>query len=316
MPRLPSTKDGSFFAANAAYNPQPEFPVSSQRKHKFPGASMSVCKSLFLRVVHTTSAALSNKRRTIRLFLIWTIALGLLMLAPLRLRSQAADDEPRSPAAKPATGRFALAFKASTLGLGADAGIRLARHFNLRVGFGTFNYRRNLSEDGIAYDSAFRLRSVQTVLDWFPFAESFHLSGGLLVYNGNHVSANATLPTNQVLTAFDTNIISNPSNPISGKATSGVRPVAPIFSIGFGNLVARARHVGFSVDFGVVLQGSPHSSLTFTGSACDVSGTFCADIAGDPAIQSQAVSVSHTISKDLFFLKYYPFVSMEVGYRF
>jgi hypothetical protein len=268
------------------------------------------------------STGRSSKRVAIviRVFIIWLTAAGAMALVQPRLHSQAAvaEDGPRNgPAAsKPAPSRFALAFKASTLGLGPEAGIRLTRHFNLRVGFNAFDYRRNLTSDGVAYDSAFRLRSVQTLVDWFPFAESFHVSGGLLVYNGNHVSANATVPNNQILTAGDESFISNPANPISGKATSGVRPVAPMLAIGFGNLVARARHIGFSVDLGVVLQGTPHSSLTFNGSACDISGMFCADVAGDPNIQSQALTETHTINKDLFFLRYYPFVSLEVGYRF
>jgi hypothetical protein len=281
---------------------------------------MYVHNSLLDSVSKKNSAGGNSKVFAIssRLFLTWMIATCLLTMVQPRLHSQAAEGEPRGsqPGGKATGSRFALAFKGSTLGLGPDLGIRLTRHFNLRVGGNAFDYRRSLSEDGVSYDSAFRLRSVQALVDWFPFAESFHLSAGLLVYNGNHVSANATVPVNQILTAGSENVISNPTNPITGKATSGVRPVAPIIAIGFGNLVARARRVGFSVDFGVVFQGAPHSSLTFNGSACDLSGTFCADIAGDPSIQSQAATESHTISKDLFFLRYYPFVSLEVGYRF
>ena len=91
---------------------------------------------------------------------------------------------------------------------------------------------------------------------------------------------------------------------------------APMLSLGFGNLLPRTRHVGFSADFGVVFQGAPHSTLTLNGSACDVSGAFCADIAGDPSIQAQALEGRQTINKELFFLKYYPFVSLELGYRF
>lgn len=253
-----------------------------------------------------------------RVLVTWMIAASLVTIAQPRLHSQATEGEPRivPAASKGAGSRFALAFKASTLGLGPEAGVRLTRHFNMRLGFNAFDYRRHLSSDGVAYDSAFRLRSVQALVDWFPFAKSFHMSGGLLAYNGNHVSANATVPSNQIFSAGAESIISNPTNPIIGKATSAVRPVAPMLGIGFGNLVARARHIGFSVDFGVVFQGAPRSSVTFTGSACDVSGMFCADIAGDPGIQSQAVSETHTINKDLFFLRYYPFVSLEVGYRF
>lgn len=254
----------------------------------------------------------------------WVITIGLTTARMPALWPQAAEGRPdaqiREPASraasKPAGSRFALGLKASTLGVGGDAGMRLTRRFNLRVGFNAFNYHRNLSNDGIDYDSAFRLRSVQALLDWFPFQPSFHLSGGLLLYNGNHMTANALVPNNQVLNAGDENVISNPANPVKGKATSGVRVVAPMVAVGFGNFVPRTGHVGFSVDVGVVFQGAPHSTLTLSGSACDPSGEFCGDIAGDQNIQAEALAGRQSISKELFFMKYYPFVSLGLSYRF
>jgi hypothetical protein len=283
--------------------------------------SNSLPESVHKDIISNRISAGGNRNGlAIAIRVVWTsvMAASLVTIAQTRLYSQAEHDEPRAsePAVEPAASRFALAFKASTLGLGPEAGMRLTRHLNVRVGVNAFDYRRNLSDDGVAYDSAFRLRSVQALVDWFPFAQSFHLSAGLLVYNGNHVSANASVPLNQIISAGDENVISNPTNPITGRATSTVRPVAPMIGIGFGNLVAHARHIGFSVDFGVVFQGAPHSTLTFNGSACDVSGMFCADVAGDPSIQSQAISETHTINRDLFFLRYYPFLSLELGYRF
>lgn len=251
------------------------------------------------------------------------MTIDLMAIAPPAVWPQAAEDRPSGqtreptvpPAGREAGSRFALGLKASTLGLGVDGAVRLRSRLNMRVGFNFFNYSRNLSSDGINYDSAFRLRSVQAVADWF-FARSFHLSGGLLVYNGNHMTANAVVPVNQVLNADNENVISNPANPITGKARSEVRPAAPMISLGFGNLLPQTRHVGFSVDFGVVFQGAPHSTLTLNGSACDVTGEFCANVAGDPSIQAQALQGRQAINKELFFLKYYPFVSLELGYRF
>lgn len=221
-----------------------------------------------------------------------------------------------NPSAKPDRSRFALGFRTSTLGLGSDLGLRLACHFNLRAGFNAFNYSRNLSSDGVAYDGAFRLRSVQALSDWFPFHGGFHLSGGLLVYNGNHMTANAVVPNNQVLSIGNENIVSNPSDPITGKATSKVRAVSPLLAVGFGNFVPHARKLGFSIDFGVVFQGQPRSTFSFAGSACDPSGAFCGDIAADQNAQAEALVDTRTINKNLFFLRYYPFVSLELGYHF
>ena len=245
----------------------------------------------------------------------WTVALGL--SAAMRQPLNAQPCQPNSePAIKVAGTPFALGFTASTLGLGVDAGLRLSHRFNLRVSFNRFNYSRTLSSNGINYASAFRLRSLETLVDWFPSRRSFHLSGGLLVYNGNHMAANAVVPNNQLLDAGDENVISNPMDPIQGKASSVVRVVAPVVAIGFGNFVPRAGHVGYSIDLGVVFQGAPHSTLALTGSACDPSGEFCANVAGDPSVQGEAAAARQTINNELFFMKYYPFVSFGVSYRF
>ncbi len=288
---------------------------------------MHVCKSLLDCIKTRISCTLTKQLGPTQLrglALSCLVALGLTGAMAPTLRAQAVEDRPRGPthrwaaepSGRPAGSRFALGLKASTLGLGADAGLRLARRFNVRVGFNAFNYSRNLSSDGIAYNSSFRLRSVQALLDWFPFRPSFHVSAGVLAYNGNHMTANALVSNGQTLSAGDETVISNPANPITGRATSAVRVVAPVIAIGFGNFVASTSHVGFSVDLGVVFQGAPHSTLTLRGSACDPSGEFCADIAGDPNMQAEALAEKRTIDKELFFMKYYPFVSLSVGYRF
>lgn len=43
---------------------------------------------------------------------------------------------------------------------------------------------------------------------------------------------------------------------------------------------------------------------------------FCGDIASDPNIQADTLAKRQTINNDLFFVKYYPFVSLEFGYHF
>src|SRR5260370_3486149 len=90
--------------------------------------------------------------------------------------------------------RFGLAFKTSTLGLGADLGVRIVRSINLRVGFGTFHYTADLRRDDTAYQGSLHFRSVQAVVDCFPFAGSFHVSPGVLFHNCNRLTAFASPP--------------------------------------------------------------------------------------------------------------------------
>lgn len=212
--------------------------------------------------------------------------------------------------------RFALAFKASTLGLGADLGVRIVHPLNLRVGFTTFHFGAELEHDGVPYEGTLRLRSLQATLDWFPAAGSFHVSPGVVFHNDNRVTATSTPPAGQVESAGDAAFVSDPRNPITGKAKSIVRSVAPMLVLGFGNLVPRTSHFGYSVDLGVVYQGQPTSTFVLLGAVCDPSGTFCTDLANDADTQKAVKTARHDFDKGVSFMRYYPVVSVEFAYRF
>jgi hypothetical protein len=212
--------------------------------------------------------------------------------------------------------RFTLAVKASTLGLGADLGVRILRPLNLRVGFSTFHFGAELEHDGIPYEGTLRLRSLQATVDWFPTAGSFHVSPGVVFHNDNRVTATSTPPAGQVEGAGDVIFVSDPQNPITGKAMSIVGSVAPMIVVGFGNLVPRSRHFGYSVDFGVVYQGHPTSTFVLVGAVCDPSGALCTDIAKDADTQRAVKNARHDLDRGVSFMRYYPVVSLEFGYRF
>ena len=222
----------------------------------------------------------------------------------------------KNSASGPWHSRFSASGKVATLGLGADLGFRVARPLNLRAGFSTFRYGRSLSKDGVAYQGVIHLQSLEILADWFPFRRSFHVSSGVLLHNHNRITALANPPLGQVLTAGQESYISDPQNPIAGKASSGIRPVAPVLMIGFGNLVPRSRHFAYSMDFGVVFQGSPKSQFSLRGGACDPSGAFCANVADDGSILAEAQSARSDLDKSVSFMRYYPVVSLAFGYRF
>jgi hypothetical protein len=211
---------------------------------------------------------------------------------------------------------FALSFKASTLGFGSDASFRLQKHINVRFGFTGFTYRRDVLDGDISYKAAFRLRSLQTLLDWFPFERGFHISPGFLLYDGNRVSAHAIIPTGRVMTAGAEAFVSDIKDPIIGTATSKLRSAAPMLLVGYGNLVPHSRRFGLSIDGGVVFQGSPSAQIALTGSACAVNLTHCHSIATDPNIQADITSGRQTMESDLSILRFYPVVSFSTSYRF
>ena len=89
--------------------------------------------------------------------------------------------------------KVGIGLKISTLGVGIESALPLAGKLNLRGGANFFQYSRNITNDGIHYNGQLRFRSGEAHLDWFPIG-GFHVSPGVLFYNGNQLTANAAVP--------------------------------------------------------------------------------------------------------------------------
>lgn len=212
---------------------------------------------------------------------------------------------------------FSVAATTSILGFGADVATPLTRRSNLRVGFSIFNYNRGFSKDGVNYGGQLGFRSVQATYDWFPFGGGFHLSPGALVYNGNKVTASAAVPAGQSFTLGGVNYISSATDPLTGSGKIAFNRAAPLFLIGFGNLLPRSgRHFGVSFDIGAAYQGTPRATLNLAGSACDPTGVNCRAVATDPTIQSNIQSEQGKINNTISPFRFFPVVSLAFGYRF
>jgi hypothetical protein len=236
--------------------------------------------------------------------------------SPVAVKPKNASAEHSTAARQSLGSRFGLAFTTSTLGLGADVAFRIVQPVNLRIGFSTFKYGQDGFQDGVSYHGMLKLQSMRAMADFYPFGQGFHVSPGLLFHNVNHVTASAAPPTGKVLTTGNETYISDPQNPIVGSAKSLVHSVAPMLMVGFGNLLPKKSHFAYSLDAGVVYQGSPKSTFNLAGGACDPTGQFCADIATDTTIQGQVQSARQDLNNAVSFMRFYPLFSISVGYHF
>jgi hypothetical protein len=210
--------------------------------------------------------------------------------------------------------RFGAEVTVSTLGIGVDAATAVTQRSNVRVGFNAFNYSRTFSKDGIRYDGELSLRSFEILYDQY-LVGGFHISPGLLAYDGNQGTANASVPGGQSFSLGGATYVSSPANPASGTGVLDTRKVAPMVLLGVGNLLPRsARHFTVNFEGGVVFQGSPKATLNLQGAACVSS--FCQDIASTPAIQSNIQAEQTKINNSVGFFKYYPVLSVGFGYKF
>src|SRR6266481_4131511 len=257
----------------------------------------------------------------------FAVVLLLMNLPPARLAAAIPDDgdssappapaAPAVPAKESSEGRFPIGVgvKVSMLGIGGEVAVAVSHRSNVRFGFNAFSYGHTFDKDGVTYKGTLDLRSAQATYDLF-FLKEFHISPGVLVYNGNNVTANASVPGGQSFTLNNTNYVSDVADPVSGTGKLAVYKAAPMLLVGFGNLVPRSRHFSTSFEIGAAYQGPPRVALNLSGSACDSTGLFCRSISSDPTIQANLVSEQAKLNKSASPYKFYPVLSFGVGFKF
>src|SRR5581483_9359157 len=227
-----------------------------------------------------------------------------------------------SPAASGSVANmFGLGVKASLLGVGAEVATRVTHHTNARVSYNILGYSRDFSKDGINYNGHLSFKTVEAHYDIFPWARSFHVSPGVLAYIGNPITANATMPGNQSFTLGTQRYYSDPSAPMTASGKVNFNQVAPMVTVGWGNLVRRdSKHFSIPVELGVAFQGSPKSTLNLAGNVCTGGpagslGASCTS-ASDPTVQSNLISEQTKLNKSMSPFKAYPIISVGFGYKF
>jgi len=223
------------------------------------------------------------------------------------LRSFAQSDLPR----------LGIGLTASSLGAGIQAATAVTHKSNVRAGFNGFNYNDNFSKDGVNYNAQLKLRSAQATYDQYLKGD-LHISPGILFYNGNTGSANASVPAGQSFSLGNTTYYSGQANPVTGAGAVTFNKAAPMILIGFGNMLPRsAKHFGLNFEAGVVFEGSPKAALNLNGSACLFSSSVgCVNAATDPTVQSNVQLEQTKINNSLSPFKYYPLVALTFSYKF
>ena len=213
--------------------------------------------------------------------------------------------------------QLAIGVKFSTLGAGLELATPLSRRFNFRIGGNFFQYTDHLTTDGIHYAAALNFSSVQASIDWFPWGRSFHISPGALVYSGNRIDANGSVPGGTSFTVNGNNYVSSVSDPVGGSARINLAHAAPMLTVGWGNLIPRKpRNFVIPFEMGFAYIGDPQVNLNFSGSVCDPNGLGCESSTSDPAFQSDVAAEKSKIQKDANYARFYPILSLGFAYRF
>lgn len=213
-----------------------------------------------------------------------------------------------------------VGFKVGLAGIGFDVATPLVPHrLNLRGGATFFSYTlTETTSDNLNVSGNLKLQNSGIMVDWFPWAGKFRLSGGVTVYNNKGVTATLNEPSGSSFTLGNDKYYA--SGPLTGTGTfklggnTGGR-----VSFGTGNLMPKKGHFTFQSEFGVEFVSKPTVALGFSGNVCTgAQGANCASpasVSTFPQFQTDITAEQNKLQSDVNFLSFYPIVSIGIGYK-
>jgi hypothetical protein len=184
-----------------------------------------------------------------------------------------------------------------TTGIGAGYTYGLNDHFALRGEFDGYSYSGSYNSNSTRYDGRLHLQSAGIYGDWFPFANWFRVSAGVVSTN-NKFSGHASGASGTV----DINHVTYSLAGESADASIKFPSTSPYLGLGWGH---NPSHTGWGWYGDIGLQfGAPKSTITLSqGLAAQV-----------PA--SDLDAAEHKIDRSIDVLGGYPVISMGVSYHF
>jgi hypothetical protein len=200
------------------------------------------------------------------------------------------------------SGRFAVAGKAGTLGLGGELTAKVVPSVNARVGINQLD----LDFDGekledVEYDLGVELSSFSVLADWHIFEGSFRLSGGVISMD-NSIEMDARPLENVEIGDIEY----TPTQIGTLTGSIDIDNMAPYVGIGWGNPFTSNSRLGLTCDFGVAFTNSPEVSLLSSGGTYSSDSTFLAELEKE----------RRELEDDMDSIKFYPVISLGLFYRF
>jgi hypothetical protein len=222
--------------------------------------------------------------------------------------------------------RVGIGADVSPLGIGIKSAVVLTEFFDARALVNFFNYDSgNFELEGFRTDARLHFLSAGAVIDAYPMNSFWRLSAGLLLANGNQLSARARIVPGTSFSLNGQTFYSSTADPANGTGVLALHRHTPSFlaSFGFGKFIPRSnRHWSFPSEFGLVFTGAPTISVTTGGSVCqDAALTMCSNVSSssnpvgaafNSALQAQLGKWRQSLSS----VNVYPIFSYSAMYSF
>ncbi|MBQ5939795.1 hypothetical protein [Massilia sp. AB1] len=208
-------------------------------------------------------------------------------------------------AALPAHAQIGITLDAGSTGAGVHLVAPLGQSFNARLGANYIGYDFEQRSGEIDYQLDGKLQTVDLLVDWYPGAGSFRITGGA-VYNGNRFDAVGNADRAGTYTIDGRQYIARDVGTING--TVSFRKAAPYLGIGWGNALNADKRLNFSAELGAFYQGKARTKLESVN--CAAGTALCSALARD--LKAEELRLSEDASD----YKFFPVLRASVSYRF
>jgi len=226
--------------------------------------------------------------------------LGLVLAALVVTLSLHADATPAP--VKNSDPRFAIGAEIGSVGYGPAVIVTASKNFTATFGYTWFSYDYDLSNSHGDFNAKLKLSNLQALLNWHPFAGSFHLTAGAFICD-NKVTLDGVPQSNSTFNINDVTYTTAQVGNLSGTGKL-VKGAAPFLGLGWSKKPTKSGF-GCFFDLGVLFMSSPEVSFNVTG-----------PIRNDPTFQSNLHAQEQKTNKDLKPFKYYPVIQFGLLYRF
>ncbi len=188
----------------------------------------------------------------------------------------------------------------STLGLGADASVKMNDFLVMRLSGNYFRANRNDTYDGISYDVRLSLASAGALLDYHPFAGGLLVSAGVY-WNGNGADFSATPTTNVVIgnTSF------TPAEVGRISATLEYQQIAPYIGIRYDTAHHDILPFALRIRAGLFYMGKANVSMSTSGT-----------LSSNAAFLAELAREEQNLEEDFDILGFYPAITIGFSVRF
>lgn len=207
-------------------------------------------------------------------------------------------------AAGPAYAQVGLSGSIGTTGLGLHLNLPVSNQLGARIGVNGLNYSDDVRTTNVEYDARLKLRTLEALLDYYPMAGSFRVTGGV-VYNDSRLTGTGTPRAGGSYRFNGTTYPAATAGELEARVD--FRKFAPYLGIGFGK-APKESGWSFSADLGVLFQGSPDTTLRSRG--CTAPAPLCTALAADLEAERRE------FEDDVEDYKAFPVLRVGVSYAF